>query len=407
MGRLKDMDATKERTAALFALTVFVAGCGDSGVPAGEAWSVRDSATVHIATSTRPAWEGWEVGGALLTIGGGATGDLFDVTGGVLLPDGGVAVALGGSSEVRFYDDDGALRGAWGGRGDGPDEFRLLAGIGRAGGDTVWAYDFGAARMSLLTPAGGVVGSVALRPPLPAGNLVGRRSDGSLVVGQLWGSGPPRAREVEGLVRDPAAWVGYTPDGMLADTLGLFPGREVLHRLEGSRMTMGVAPFARTASSTLLGDDLVVGDQVRRELSVVGAASTLRVRWSGPPLDVTGRDVEAWKDAQVAAAEAADRPSVRAYLADVPMPDRRPAYGSVLVGADGSIWVAAYAPPGQVPAAWDVFDREGRWLATVPAPARFRLLDAAEDRLLGVSRDELDVERVEVRRLVRTTGTSR
>jgi hypothetical protein len=315
-----------------------------------------------------------------------------------------VAVAADGTSQVRFYDVDGTLLGAWGGRGDGPGEFRLLAGIGHAGGDTVWADDYGTARVSLLTAEAGVVASVALRPRLSAGVVVGRRADGSVVVGQLWGSPAAGAPEVEGLVRQASVYARYAPDGGLVDTIGLFPGREVLHRMEGARMTMGAAPFARTSSHALLGDDLVVGDQVDRELSVVGGGSELRVRWRGPSLEVGAREVAAWKEAQVAEADAADRPSVRAYLAEVPVPERRPAYGRVLAGTGGCLWVAAYAHPGEDPDRWEVFDGEGRHLGGVGMPARFRLLDVAEDRVLGVTRDALDAERIEVRRLVRPAG---
>ena len=394
-----------ERPYPTLLLALLVAACAGGGSDASAGFQVRDSAGARIAGSTGPAWDeesAWSVGDVLLTLGGGADDDLFDVAGGVLLPDGGFAVAVGGSSEVRFFDAGGALRGAWGGQGDGPGEFRLLASIGPAHADTVWAYDYGAARVSLLTPARGVVGTVTLRPPLGAGTLVGRRDDGSFVVGQLWGSGAAGAPLVEGLVRDPAVYARYGPDGSLTDTLGLFPGREVLHRMEGARMTMGVAPFARVSSHALLGDDLVVGDEVRRELSVVDpAGATLRVRWTGAPLDIGAPDVEAWKEAQVAGADAADRASVRAWLEDVPLPERRPAYGAFVVGAAGPLWVAAYARPGEEPASWDVFDPQGRWLGTVAMPERFRLLAVGDDRVLGVTRDALDVERLEVRRLLR------
>jgi hypothetical protein len=397
---------TRRLGGCVVAWLVAAGACADAGADGSAGFVVRDSAGVHIAETTRPSSEapGWSVGDTLFTIGGGDDADLFDVAGGILLPGGDVAVAMGGTSEVRFYDGSGALRGAFGGRGDGPGEFRLLAGIGRAAADTVWAYDYGAARVSLLTPGGGVVGSVTLRPPLGAGIAVGRRMDGSVVVGQLWGSAAAGAAEVEGLVRDASVYARYAPDGSLLDTIGLFPGREVVHRLEGARMTMGAAPFARSSSHALLGDDLVVGDQVRRELSVVGAGPTLRVRWSGPPPDVTRDEVEAWKEAQIAAAEAADRPSVRAWLADVPLPKRRPAYGAFLVGAAGALWVADYAGPDRDPTRWNVFDAEGRHLGAVDMPARFRLLDVTEERVLGVARDALDVERLEVRRLVRPHG---
>jgi len=170
-------------------------------------------------------------------------------------------------------------------------------------------------------------------------------------------------------------------------------------------MTMVALPFARVASHALLGDDLVVGDQVRREIAIVdGGRPTAVVRWTGPSLEVTARDVDAWKQGTIASAAESERPSVRAYLSEVPFPDVRPAYGRILTDSQGAIWVAEYALPGEDAPRWHVFDGDGRWLATVEVPARFRVLAVGADRVLGVTRDELDVERIEVRRLSRPSA---
>ena len=53
---------------------------------------------------------------------------------------------------------------------------------------------------------------------------------------------------------------------------------------------------------------------------------------------------------------------------------------------------------------WGLFDVDGRWLGSLSLPPRFRLTDVEEDRILGVWRDELDVERVREYQLV---GTAR
>lgn len=394
------------RRASLVAL--LAAACIACAGPNGESpppTAVRDSAGVRIVENRRPSWtegRGWVVGEALLVLGGEPEGDLFGVSGAVRLDDGGVAVAMEGAAQVRFYDVDGALRAVYGGSGDGPGEFRMLAALGRGSGDTVWAYDYGAARLSLITAAEGVVASVTLTPPLSAGMVVGRRSDGSVVVAQMWGSPDPSAPAVEGLVREPAAYVVHDADGRRADTIGFFAGREVLHRLEGGRMTMSVAPFARTASHTLVGDDLVVGSQMRHELSVrTATGATTSLRWAGGRLELRAGDVADWKEAVISAAAAADRASVRSHLADTPVPATRPAYGRTLSDPTGALWVAEYALPGEEPSRWDVLDATGRWLGPVRMPPAFRPLDIGTRYVLGVSRDALDVERVELRRLIR------
>jgi hypothetical protein len=385
------------------ALALAVAACREVAAPPA-ASVARDSAGVRVVENARAADEtgaAWSLGEAVVDVGGGPEGDFFNVVGGALLPDGGFAVGVGGLAQVRFYDAPGGLRATLGGPGDGPEEFRLMGALGGVGGDTVWVYDYGAARLSLLTPADGFVRSVTLTPPLGAGMVLGKRADGSVIVAQMWGT--PGGTEAEGLVRDPAVYARYGPDGVLLDTIGLFPGREVLHRLEDGRMTMVAVPFARVASHALLGDDLVVGDQVRREIAIVAVdgANTTLIRWAGPSLGITAHDVEAWKEGVLTSAAESERPSLRAYLSEIPFPDVRPAYGRILTDAEGAIWVADPTFPGEDARAWQVFDAGGRWLGAVRVPERFRLLDVGRDRVLGVARDELDVERIEVRRLER------
>jgi len=353
-----------------------------------------------------PAWtagDAWTVGEPTVTSAQGAGTDFFRVAGAARLSDGRLVVADEGSSEVRFFAPDGTHLLSVGGRGEGPGEFALIQSMGPAGGDSVWVYDYGAARITVLAPDGAIARTIPVTPPLPAGILVGRRSDGSFVLAQMWGTGDPWAPVPEGLVRETAVVAAYDANGRLRDTLARVPGREVFQRLEDGRMTMGVVPFARTASHALWGDDLVVGDQVDRVLEVLGprGVAVRDVRWSGPPLDVTEEDVDRWGEGQVAAAPAVDRASVRARLAVTPFPDRRPAYGRLLPDAGGCLWVAAYAEPGQAARRWDVLDGRGRRLGSLTLPPRFRLHQIGRNWLLGVARDDLDVERVEVRPLRR------
>jgi hypothetical protein len=51
------------------------------------------------------------------------------------------------------------------------------------------------------------------------------------------------------------------------------------------------------------------------------------------------------------------------------------------------------------PTAWRVFDPSGIWLGTVTLPARFNPMDIGKDYVLGLWRDEDDVEHIRIYRL--------
>jgi hypothetical protein len=350
-----------------------------------------------------PGGERWSVGAPSLALSAGPGTDFLQIAGAMRLSDGRLVVADGGSSEVRYFAPDGALLGTTGGRGEGPGEFALIQSMGPAGGDSVWVYDYGTTRITLLDARGRTARTAQVTPPLPAGAMVGRAPDGTFVLAQMWSSGDAGAPVAEGRVRNMAAVVRYTAAGALADTLALVPGREVYQRMEGERMTMGALPFARAASLALLGEDVVLGDQFARGLDIVGprGLSAMPLVWDGPDLALTDGEVDAWIEEQVAAAPAPERAGVRAYLAEAPMPERRPAYGRLLPAADGRLWVAAYAHPSRDARRWDILDPVAGWVGAAEMPERFRPFQIGDRWILGVARDELDVERIELRPIER------
>lgn len=63
----------------------------------------------------------------------------------------------------------------------------------------------------------------------------------------------------------------------------------------------------------------------------------------------------------------------------------------VVVGRDGSVWVAPRAAPGTEARVWRVFGEDGADLAPVQLPAGVRVLSAGRSTVWGTVRDELDV----------------
>ena len=78
-----------------------------------------------------------------------------------------------------------------------------------------------------------------------------------------------------------------------------------------------------------------------------------------------------------------------------------PLYGSPFADADGNVWLPSYRlayPEEGSP--YTVISPDGEWLGQVETPPRFRILDVTGGLVLGVLRDEMDVENVVVYGLV-------
>lgn len=388
--------------AFLLAVAPVLSGCGGRG---GESpgFQLRDSAGVRIVESYRPVWaegKGWTPGSqSLLRIGvveGDAAYQFDGLTGLARLGNGTVVVADGGSQEVRFFDSSGHLTAVAGGVGEGPGEFTGLSGLGVAPDGSVWAYDFMLRRITWLDGSGAVEDMTSLGPEPPVLNAVGPLSDGTFVLKQLWGATQVAEATDAGLRRDPVAFVRFAADGSLLDTLGLFPGRELFLRDENGRGVMSTPPFAKNSVGTPWGRGIVVGTQDDFELveyspsgQVVGIA-----RIPGWDLSLGPGDLEEYIQGRLETAPPERRPGIRQEIEDMPVPSTKPAYGGVLADEVGNLWVSAWALYPDLPESWTLLDPEGRWLGEVILPPAFSPFAIGDDWILGVERDEMDVEYV-------------
>lgn len=361
--------------------------------------TVRDSAGVTLVTTAEPAVRTPGMLGAP-TLSIGSTGALLNhVVGAARLSDGRIVIADGGDSAVRFFSATGESLAEVGGPGDGPGEFRLLQSLGRIAGDTIWIYDYSHRRITFVSPRASVVREVELRPPLGSGLAVGVLRDGSIIVGESWSSGTSRSSG-PGLSRDPVAYVRYSPAGTLVDTVALVPGREVLVSVEDGRGVMGAAPLGRRAVHALVGDYVAIGDQTDHEIRLLTPRGVVRriLRWANGDLQVSAELRQAWQEERLSDLPPGERPAAARALSSQPFPSRRPAYAEILATDSGGLWVADFAVVPD-PTRWSVFDPDGGWQGYVSMPARFRPLQIGATSVLGVSRDEFDVERVELRPL--------
>jgi len=84
-----------------------------------------------------------------------------------------------------------------------------------------------------------------------------------------------------------------------------------------------------------------------------------------------------------------------------PAPETYPAYApDVSVDGDMNLWVRESTRWGDQRAFWSVFSSDGHLLGTLEMP-QVKVLDIGSDYVLGLRRDELDVEYVQLFRLHR------
>ena len=90
---------------------------------------------------------------------------------------------------------------------------------------------------------------------------------------------------------------------------------------------------------------------------------------------------------------------LRKVMLDVGVPATLPTAYQLVVDADGAVWLRDDVGPvmrDSIPSRWSVLDRGGGWLGDVTTPRRTEIHQITRDRVVGVWRDENDVEYVRI-----------
>ena len=385
---------------------------------ARDPFTARDSAGVYIVTTDTSTWgeAAWRLtADPLLTIGAeeGDTLYLLSRTAGAIrLDDGTVVVADGGSNQVRFYDANGRFLRAVGREGKGPGEFEYIRNLKRCGTNFIYAFDLHwqakiydlqgelLREMPLLDPASGTTPYA----------LACSRSGRFVITG--WGA--RTATPVIGFYRATAPVSVLDENGSLLASLGEFPSSERIGTARGS----GPHPLGRSTSVEIGADAVYVGTadalEVRKyslgprgAANDVGAAATAQLIgiMRGPPQDLTIRpaDLDGYRAAQLAEVSADQRPEVERQLRDMPLPPSFPAYTELKFDADGNLWVRRFQRPGEETPRWTIFGPDGVMQGDVITPPGLTVTEIGTDYVIGVHRDDLGVERVQVYGLVKPT----
>jgi hypothetical protein len=207
-----------------------VSSCAGPGESGGPAVTVTDSAGIEIVTSAVPAWQsggGWSISEAptleIGTVSGEDAYSLYRVRGVIRLPDGRIAIANGGTWQIRIYDEHGVHQQDIGRNGDGPGEFRSLRELWLSRGDSMMTADFRLNRVTLFDSEGRLGRTIQISPSGEVRQVFGREpfDDGTLLVsGVMTLSERPRPGLFDGGSR---AFYRHSSDGAPLNRIGEQP----------------------------------------------------------------------------------------------------------------------------------------------------------------------------------------
>lgn len=389
-------------------VALVASACGTDSVT-GERFVVRDSADIQLASSAAPRLPQTVVvdPDPVMVVPaefGAPEHVLFNARYAALLTDGRVVVGNAGTNQLFFFSPAGEFLEAFGGPGDGPGEFQRFFGLHECGDDRLVVEEL--SRMSLIRGrTAEFERNVQISGHLAAGRGVIGGVDQGCSAALMVDQAPPTI-EASNRVFDSSVTLYWADlETGARDSLGTFPGTELYPWEMRGRPAPIRAPFGRNAVWTVHADGVVFGSARDVSFQLLGDGGQLLrvVRWGAPPLSVADQE---WEDFERSREdfvrqnpEEADLQPPRGYL---PRPEEKPPYAALRVDQSERIWVRSYggySVYGPEPSSvWWVFTPEGEWVAEVRMPDGLEVLTIGDSTLVGVVRDEFDLEQVQLHR---------
>lgn len=386
---------TKFRLA--LALLVLAAACGDAGREqpgAGGGDAMLNAVTEAVFTVGSVAGDGWDTFGSVRAVA-------FDNEGNLHILDGQAA-------HIQVVGPDGSLLRTVGGRGEGPGEFGRVTStiVARDGSYTVLGFS----QIDLLGPGGSFVRRIPLDAiliadvALPDGRLVTSRylpwsEDVPDVEGRaihifpLDGGKPEILYIAWELPEDPDA--GDADPSSSPTTLSLSAGRAFEPGLHFDALSDGRVALADSIGYRikLIGTGGNVTGVVERPIAPLpvgqAAMDAERERYRETTTRLTSGNVQSLIQVEREGEE------------ELVFADELPVIAGLKVDWDDRIWVTRTSADGSSGGPTDIVTADGRYVGTLPADGLRTPHGFGPDGLMAyIERDEMDVPRVRVIRLV-------
>ena len=387
-------------------LSVALAACGGGDARTGDVQvQVEDSAGVRIVTyeATPATVAPFHLAAEPRYRHGTSPGD-YEFQGinvGRLFPDGGAVVADQWNSDVVVLSPDGTTHEVLAKRGEGPGEVIYPYSMFVLGQDSVLVPDRRLSRLTLF-----VGDSVAHMASLPRSGYLGVAGIGSSGELLLMHRTPYRSWfDIEEEWLAGHMYRFETETGAL-DTVASY---DHVHRERSGQPRPIIRPVGEVTVAT---GRFVQTRSDRPEIIWRLPDGTVRqiVRWRPEPTLLTEELLEpveayermiGWLNYGVSEARLDEivQEDMARYRAMIGQP--LPLFGAPFADADGNVWLPSYRPAyPEEGSPYTVISSDGEWLGQVETPPRFRILDVTGGLVLGVLRDDMDVENVVVYELV-------
>lgn len=386
--------------------------CGGGTAPV--AATVHDSAGITIVENSGAIWkegEEWRVADQpQIDIGvleGEPEYQFYQVRQALRLEDGRIVVANVGTSELRFYGEDGRHLMSVGRQGGGPGEFEGLSLLKPFPGDSLLTYDMRQSRVTIWDKNGVLGRSYRITP---VGEIVFMSGQGVFGDGTLLVKAPLFFRRgiSDGARRDDEEYQSFSTTGSFVDTVGVFlgPDQFIESQITANQAFVSVTspPFGRHPVAAVHGDRFYYGSADSYEIQCYTQDGTLTriIRRDMAPRPVTPDDLQRLIERDLGEIEDAnDRRDARERYDKMPVAETMPAYEGLNVDDLGNLWVRDYELDLDRSSTWTVFDASGQILGAVRMPAGFAVMHIGADFVLGVWHDDLDVEHVRLYELIK------
>lgn len=275
-------------------------------------------------------------------------------------------------TELRVYDEAGGLRERIGRAGGGPGEFERMVSAAFCDGRIIASEMYS---RIVIFEADGTPRSLPLPRPSNPGLLTPLylyACDRDHLYGTI----------ADGVVRVHLA-------DAAVDTLLVHAGSQIY---DGLRV-----PFGRSTLVAIRDSVIHLVDTARPEIRMHGLGGELLriVRLNLDARPVTAADIDRIRAQYLDGLPPALEEEIRPRLDAVTIPVEMPFFSAFELAPDGTMWLRAYQPfSDESVLRWTVIAADGTWLGDVEMPAGFTVHDVSEESVLGVWRDELDVEYV-------------
>ena len=315
---------------------------------------------------------------------------------GALLPDGSAAISDVFNGELVVLSPDGASHEVLAGPGEGPGEIGYVGAVYALGRNRVLAADRHLGRMTVFA-GGSVERTVDIRSARGLG-VLGVGSSGRLLMAtssfrpgfeEPWLPGHMARFDMEtGALDTVAAYdlQSRPPPGQRWDPIGA-----------SGTVAVVAGQFVYTRSDrpeiTWRSPDGTVTQIVRWEAE---AAPLTEELLAGIEAGLHASNRMANPGAADSAIDRMTEEHMAVYRARIGGP--MPLFGRPFGDLEGWVWLPSWRPGAarEGPSHYTVISAGGEWLGTVEAPPGLRILDVAHGLVLGVERDEMDVESVVV-----------